>query len=100
MLSTSTQPLETEQSQDQRNMSGGNMSPDTLSNRNPPSEGGGRPTPWCDCSCGGDPVLKKKIAEKRTVQEEAHSSHADISAATQHESHSSHADNPATFRKE
>lgn len=30
--------------------------------------GAGPSPPWCDCGCGGDPVLKKKIAAEREAK--------------------------------
>ncbi|KAK4615994.1 hypothetical protein CLAFUW4_10157 [Fulvia fulva] len=58
------------------------MPSDKVSTKTPPSKGGGggggpygngpgpsgdpRPQmPWCDCGCGGDPVLKAQIAAER-----------------------------------
>lgn len=30
--------------------------------------GAGPSPPWCDCGCGGDPVLKKRIAVEREAK--------------------------------
>lgn len=46
------------------------------------------PTPWCTCGCGGDPILKAKIAAERKA-------HGGAAVASEHEGGQEQADGDA-----